>query len=143
MSEKAEEAGYELKCFHVPKTIDNDLRVNDHTPGYPSAARSSRRRSLATTLDNASSLPGIKVDIVMGRHAGFLTAAARSLRQRQRTARRGRAGAPSHLPARGHRSRPMRPSSPMLTAVYTRLGRCQIAASEGIRDETGAEIAPD
>ena len=39
VSEKAAAAGYELRCFHVPKTIDNDLMENDHTPGFPSAAR--------------------------------------------------------------------------------------------------------
>ena len=33
------EQGYEMRCFHVPKTIDNDLRVTDHCPGYGSAAR--------------------------------------------------------------------------------------------------------
>ena len=35
VSEKAAAAGYELRCFHVPKTIDNDLLENDHTPGFP------------------------------------------------------------------------------------------------------------
>ncbi|HSH63288.1 MAG TPA: 6-phosphofructokinase, partial [Methyloceanibacter sp.] len=39
VSEKAAAAGYDLRCFHVPKTIDNDLLENDHTPGFPSAAR--------------------------------------------------------------------------------------------------------
>ena len=39
ISEKAAASNYELRCFHVPKTIDNDLRENDHTPGFPSAAR--------------------------------------------------------------------------------------------------------
>ena len=33
VNEEARSAGYELRCFHVPKTVDNDLRVNDHTPG--------------------------------------------------------------------------------------------------------------
>ncbi|HEX4635995.1 MAG TPA: 6-phosphofructokinase, partial [Rhizomicrobium sp.] len=39
VSEFARTAGYPLRCVHVPKTIDNDLTVNDHTPGFPSAAR--------------------------------------------------------------------------------------------------------
>src|SRR5262249_20669722 len=39
VNELAGEAGYELRCFHVPKTVDNDLAENDHTPGFPSAAR--------------------------------------------------------------------------------------------------------
>ena len=37
--EKAKATNYDLRCFHVPKTIDNDLLENDHTPGFPSAAR--------------------------------------------------------------------------------------------------------
>src|SRR5688500_5458001 len=39
VNELAKTAGYELRTFHIPKTIDNDLRVHDHTPGYGSAAR--------------------------------------------------------------------------------------------------------
>ncbi|MEL7474319.1 MAG: 6-phosphofructokinase, partial [Planctomycetota bacterium] len=39
VNELSDQAGYEMRCFHVPKTVDNDLPVNDHTPGFPSAAR--------------------------------------------------------------------------------------------------------
>ena len=39
VSEEAQRANYPLRCIHIPKTIDNDLVGNDHTPGYPSAAR--------------------------------------------------------------------------------------------------------
>ena len=35
----ADEAGYECRCVHIPKTIDNDLVVTDHCPGYGSAAK--------------------------------------------------------------------------------------------------------
>ena len=38
VSEQARTAGYPLRCVHIPKTIDNDLVGNDHTPGFPSAA---------------------------------------------------------------------------------------------------------
>ena len=75
VTEKAAEAGYELRCFHVPKTIDNDLRENDHTPGFPSAARFVTLAHMGDALDNAS-LGGIKINVVMGRNAGFLTAAS-------------------------------------------------------------------
>src|SRR5256714_15536528 len=68
-------AGYDLRCFHVPKTVDNDLMENDHTPGFPSAARFVAMACMADFLDNIS-LPGIKINVVMGRHAGFLTAAS-------------------------------------------------------------------
>jgi 6-phosphofructokinase 1 len=39
VSEEARKAGYPLRSIHIPKTIDNDLVGNDHTPGFPSAAR--------------------------------------------------------------------------------------------------------
>ena len=66
---------YDLSVFHVPKTIDNDLRVTDHCPGYGSAARFVACAFMGDNQDNRS-LPGIKVDVVMGRNAGWLTAAS-------------------------------------------------------------------
>ena len=75
VSELAKKQNYELRVFHVPKTIDNDLRVHDHTPGYGSAAKFVAAAFIGDNFDNKS-LPGIKVNIVMGRNAGFLTAAS-------------------------------------------------------------------
>lgn len=72
---QAEAEGYELRCIHVPKTIDNDLVLNDHTPGYPSAARFVAQAFMGANLDNRS-IPGVYIGVVMGRHAGFLTAAS-------------------------------------------------------------------
>lgn len=71
----ASRSGYEMKGFHIPKTVDNDLMENDHTPGFPSAARYVAKLTLGIERDNAS-LPGIHLLIMMGRHAGFLTTAA-------------------------------------------------------------------
>src|SRR5262245_37962765 len=73
--EKAKAATYDLRFFHVPKTVDNDLMENDHTPGYPSAARFVAMAFMADFMDNLS-LPGIKINVIMGRNAGFLTAAS-------------------------------------------------------------------
>ena len=39
INELAQSAGYELRVIHIPKTIDNDLLANDHTPGFGSAAK--------------------------------------------------------------------------------------------------------
>ena len=39
VSEEAAKERYDLRCLHIPKTIDNDLMENDHAPGFPSAAR--------------------------------------------------------------------------------------------------------
>ena len=86
----------------MPKTIDNDLLENDHTPGFPSAARYVSLALMGDALDNAS-LGGIKINVIMGRNAGFLAAAASLARGRARQRRRpgGPAGAASHLSAGG------------------------------------------
>jgi len=141
VSEKAAAAGYELHCFHVPKTIDNDLLQNDHTPGFPSAARYVALAHMGDALDNAS-LGGVKINIIMGRNAGFLTAAA--------ALARGTAASSADPSERAAPHLIYLPEVPFSTEafladvgrVYAKLGRCQIAVSEGIRDETGAEIGP-
>jgi len=74
INREAKKAGYELRCFHCPKTIDNDLVESDHTPGYGSAARFVANALIGDDLD-VKSLPGIKINIIMGRKAGWLTAA--------------------------------------------------------------------
>ncbi len=141
VSEKAAAAGYELRCFHVPKTIDNDLLENDHTPGFPSAARYVSLALMGDALDNAS-LGGIKINVIMGRNAGFLTAAAAIARGAAPGGAAPQDRPPPHLI--------YLPEVPFSTEtfladverVYAKLGRCQIAVSEGIRDASGAEIGP-
>jgi 6-phosphofructokinase len=136
VSELAARDGYDMRCFHVPKTVDNDLLENDHTPGYPSSARFQALAFMSDSLDNAS-LPGVKINIVMGRHAGFLTAAAALARGEGKGADRNG----PHLI--------YLPEVPFSTgrfladveAVYTRLGRCQVAVSEGIQDDSGTAMA--
>src|SRR5207249_4427650 len=80
VSDLANTEGYDLQVFHIPKTIDNDLRVHDHCPGYASAAKFVAAAIMGDNFDNRS-LPGIKVDVIMGRHAGFLAAASVLARQ--------------------------------------------------------------
>ena len=75
LSKQSKVVGYPLTCIHIPKTIDNDLLFNDHTPGYPSAAKFVSLAFSGINLD-IRSLPGVYIGVVMGRHAGFLTAAA-------------------------------------------------------------------
>lgn len=141
VSEKAAASGYDLRCFHVPKTIDNDLLENDHTPGFPSAARYVTLALMGDALDNAS-LGGIKINVIMGRNAGFLTAAASLARGVASNGASPADRAPPHLI--------YLPEVPFSTdafladveSVYAKLGRCQIAVSEGIRDEKGEEIGP-
>ncbi len=75
----ADAAGAATTFVHAPKTIDNDLEENDHTPGFISAGEFVAGAFLSVDLDFRA-LPGIYVGIVMGRHAGFLTAAASAWR---------------------------------------------------------------
>jgi 6-phosphofructokinase 1 len=75
----ADADGGAMTFVHAPKTIDNDLAENDHTPGFISAGAFVASAFLSIDLDFRA-LPGIYVGIVMGRHAGFLTAAASAWR---------------------------------------------------------------
>ncbi len=128
VNELAKSANYELRTFHVPKTIDNDLRVHDHTPGFGSAAKFVAAAIMGDNYDNRS-LPGIKVDVIMGRHAGFLTAASVLARQHPEDG--------PHLI--------YVPESPLseekfladVDKVYSKQGRCLIAVSEGVGQADG------
>ncbi len=132
VNELANESGYELRCFHVPKTIDNDLMENDHTPGYGSAARFVAMAFMGDNLDNEA-LPGIKVNVVMGRHAGFLTAASALARQRDDDG--------PHLIYLPETDFDGDAFIADVDRVYTKHGRCQIAVSEGIHDRDGNPIS--
>ena len=120
----AKREGYDLVVFHVPKTIDNDLLVNDHTPGFGSAARFVAMAFMGDNQDNKS-LGGIKINIVMGRHAGFLTAASVLARQREDDG--------PHLIYVPERDFDFDNFLQDVEDVYRRLGRVQIAISEGVQ----------
>jgi 6-phosphofructokinase len=75
INEQAKSANYEFRCIHIPKTIDNDLVGTDHCPGYGSAAKFVAQAFTGTGLD-IRAIPGVYIGVVMGRHAGFLTAAS-------------------------------------------------------------------
>jgi 6-phosphofructokinase len=132
VSQEAQKGGYPLRCIHIPKTIDNDLVGNDHTPGFPSAARFVAQAFAGANLDNAA-LPGVYVGIVMGRHAGFLTAAS-ALGKKY-------ADDGPHLIYLPERTFVLEQFLADVKAAYDRFGRCVIAVSEGIHDASGAAIA--
>jgi 6-phosphofructokinase 1 len=121
----AEKAGYDLRAFHVPKTVDNDLRVTDHCPGFGTAGKFVACALMGDDLDNRA-LPGVKIDVIMGRHAGFLTGAAALAKQRQDDG--------PHLIYIPERPVSMDKFLAEVDAVYKKLGRCVIAVSEGICD---------
>ena len=70
------QSGYELRVIDIPKTIDNDLAVTDHCPGFGSAAKYAAVSALELAFD-ASALPiHVVVMELMGRNAGWITAAS-------------------------------------------------------------------
>lgn len=77
LSDYAKLIGSDIRFIGVPKTVDNDLPVTDHTPGYGSAAK-----YIATCISeivrdsNVYDLKSVTVVEIMGRNAGWLTAAA-------------------------------------------------------------------
>ncbi|NMM27805.1 MAG: 6-phosphofructokinase [Glaciimonas sp.] len=131
VSQQAQKAGYPLRCIHIPKTIDNDLVGNDHTPGFPSAARFVAQAFTGANLDNAS-LPGVYVGVVMGRHAGFLTAASALGKKFPDDG--------PHLIYLPERTFVLEQFLADVKAVHDRIGRCVIAVSEGIHDASGIPI---
>jgi 6-phosphofructokinase 1 len=131
VNEQAELANYEFRAIHIPKTIDNDLTVNDHTPGYGSAARFVAQAFIGANLDNRA-LPGVYIAIVMGRHAGFLTAASSIARKYPDDG--------PHLVYLPERPFDVDKFLGDVKAVYDTFGRCVVAASEGIQDAQGTPL---
>jgi 6-phosphofructokinase 1 len=131
VSEEARKGNYPMRCIHIPKTIDNDLPINDHTPGYPSAARFVASAFAGVNLDNRA-LPGIYVGVVMGRHAGYLTAASALGRKYEDDG--------PHLIYVPERTFDVDSFVTDVKAVYDRLGRCVVAVSEGVHDGGGEPI---
>lgn len=131
VNKQAEDSDYEFRAIHIPKTIDNDLMMNDHTPGYPSAARFVAQSFIGLNLDNRA-LPGVHIGVVMGRNAGFLTAAS-SIAQKY-------PDDGPHLIYLPEREFTMDKFLRDVKGVYDKYGRCIIAISEGIKGSNGKPI---
>lgn len=131
VNEQAEKSHYDFRAIHIPKTIDNDLMFNDHTPGYPSAARFVAQAFIGINLDNRA-LPGVHIGVVMGRHAGFLTASSAIAQKYPDDG--------PHLIYLPERPFELDKFLADVKSVYDRLGRCVVAVSEGIQDKDGKPI---
>lgn len=135
VSQAAQRRGYELHAIGVPKTIDNDLAMTDHSPGFGSAARFVASAVRNSGYDTESMGPDgpVKLVEIMGRNAGWLTAAAALAQTTEND--------PPHLillPERG--VSPDRIATDV-QAVLDRFGHCTVAVSEGIVDEEGDPYA--
>ena len=128
VSEGARSSGYEMKAFHIPKTIDNDLLETDHSPGYGSAARFVAHAFQGDDADTRS-LKGIKINILMGRHAGWLTAASTLGKATEEDG--------PHLVYVPEKIFDIESFKKEVKEVYDSLGRCLVAVSEGVHNENG------
>ncbi len=131
VGEQAKAANYDLSAIHIPKTIDNDLEENDHCPGFGSAARFVAQAFAGVNLDNRA-LQGVYIGVVMGRHAGFLTAAS-ALAQKY-------PDEGPHLIYMPERAFQMDKFLGDVDRVYKKYGFCTIAVSEGISDPDGTAM---
>ncbi len=136
VSQLAVEYDYPLTCVGVPKTIDNDLAVTDCCPGFGSAAKYTAVSVREAALDVAAMAEtSTKVFIyeAMGRHAGWLAAAAG-------LAGEGRNDAPQIIlfPERAYDEAAF---LAQVDVVVKRVGWCLVVASEGIRDAGGRFVA--
>jgi 6-phosphofructokinase len=136
VSQIARAFGYPLTCIGVPKTVDNDLAVTDCCPGFGSAAKYAAVSILEASLDVASmSESSTKVFVmeVMGRHAGWLAAAAG-------LAQRGPDQAPQII---------LFPEVPFerdrflarVQETVQRVGWCSVVVSEGLKTPDGKFLA--
>ena len=131
INQQAKSSSYEFRAVHIPKTVDNDLAVNDHCPGYGSAARFVSQAFMGLNLDNRA-LPGVLVGVVMGRHAGFLTAASALARKYVEDG--------PHLIYLPERTFVREQFLADVERIQREYGRCVVAVSEGVQDASGVPV---
>lgn len=132
VNEEAQKENYELQVIHVPKTIDNDLLVTDHCPGFGSAGKFVACAFAGANLDNRA-IPGVYIAVVMGRHAGFLTAASALAKKYPDDG--------PHLIYVPECAFTKEQFLADVKKVFEEHGRCVVAVSEGIQDKEGKAVA--
>ncbi|MGI8962786.1 MAG: diphosphate--fructose-6-phosphate 1-phosphotransferase [Bryobacteraceae bacterium] len=135
VSRRAIAAGYDIQVIGIPKTIDNDLCITDHTPGYASTAHFFAIAAREIGEDNRSLPPPISVLEVLGRNAGWVVAAT--------ALARGHEGDAPHLIYLPERPVSLDQIAADVEGVYRRLGRVVIAVCEGQLDETGTPFGAE
>lgn len=133
ISKYMQKIGYECRVMGVPKTIDNDLFGTDHCPGYASAAKYIATSCMEVYHDARVYDTGMICIIeIMGRHAGWLTAAAGLA-----TA----AGAGPDLIYLPETDFDMDKFLAEVKKVYEEKGNCMVAVSEGIHYADGTFVS--
>ncbi len=139
--------GYELRVIGIPKTIDNDLTMTDHTPGYASTARFFAAAARDIGADNRA-LPGqVEFLEVLGRNTGWVVAATALARSPWQG---GMPPLPEsdpdeapHLIYLPEWRLPLEQLLEDVERVFRRLGRCVVAVCEGQLDEHGEPFGAD
>jgi len=132
--EEANARKYAIQILHIPKTIDNDLMVTDHCPGYGSVARVVSHIIAGDDLDNRSFYNGVKINVCMGRHAGWIAAATALAKKGMLACEDPEVAAPHlvYLPEVAF------DESRFLDDVqrcYDKIGRVTLVVAEGIADQ--------
>ena len=136
VSQIGRKLGFPVQCIGVPKTIDNDLPVTDNCPGFGSVAKYVAVSIIEASLDvesMASSSTKVFILEVMGRHAGWIAAAAGLAARAE--------GDPPHVilfPEMPFRQREFLAKVKHAVETY---GYCSIVVSEGVRDAEGRFLA--
>jgi 6-phosphofructokinase len=136
VSQIAEKMGYPVVCVGVPKTVDNDLPLTDCCPGFGSVAKYVATSIREAGYDVASmSRTSTKIFVleVMGRHAGWITAACGLASEN--------VGEPPHILL--FPEVPFNPEKFLVRVqeCVTQYGYCTVAVSEGLSDAEGKLIA--
>jgi len=135
MTDAASSLDYDIACCGIPKTIDNDLASTDHCPGFGSAARYIAQSAIDLGMDIRTLPTPVSILEVMGRNAGWLTAATLLARDME--------GDAPHLI--------YVPEVPLVRAdflrdvqrTYEAQGWVVVAVSEGVKDEHGNSWGTD
>jgi 6-phosphofructokinase 1 len=135
ISRRARDAHYELRVIGIPKTIDNDLLVTDHAPGYASTARFFACAARDAGVDNRSLPSPICVLETLGRDTGWIVAATALARAYPDDA--------PHVICFPERPLSLDRIAADVERVYRRLGRAVVAVCEGQLDETGKPFGAD
>src|SRR5437764_9410757 len=134
LAQAAQQMGYDLRAISVPKTIDNDLPITDHCPGYGSAARFIALDTIDSTM-NTKSIPWhypVKVIETMGRDAGWLTASSALGKRHEDDA--------PHILLIPEYPFNARRFLQQVEEVYRRVGYVIVVTAESIRDEKGQAL---
>jgi len=136
VSQISKKMGFPVQCIGIPKTIDNDLPITDNSPGFGSVAKYVAVSIMEASLDvesMASSSTKVFVLEVMGRHAGWIAAAAGLVAREE--------GDPPHVILFPEVPFKQREFLKKVKHAVENYGYCSIVVSEGVRNTRGQFLA--